>query len=183
MEFPGINLTPEALKLRTQADALEGEVTRVYNMIEAVDLGRAVLVGIDRDKLVSVYRDMQAAHEVLEAKTFTPEVTMPPDRTMSLKGQQHDDHCATKELHDSKDWKPWTPSIEHNALLKMLNPLADPLYVIAKSDSVEHLYWSPKGWGPLASASRYGRDTVEATKEPKHEGFWMNLERAQELEQ
>jgi hypothetical protein len=77
------------------------------------------------------------------------------------------------------EWKDFPPHIE-----------AEPLYVIAKSDSIEHLYWclvdeherrDDGYWGALRYAALCLRSDVDANREPEG-GFWMPLERAQELE-
>jgi hypothetical protein len=110
------------------------------------------------------------------------------DSMTSPQGQQHDDHCAAKELHEWVDW-PATTDVEAKLAVNKglldgtISLSAEPRYVVSKSDSVEHLYWSPKGWTTLALATRYGHDTVTATPEPKNEGFWMDEARAQELEE
>lgn len=94
------------------------------------------------------------------------------------------------------EWKDWpaAPGFSQSELAKVLakthvlstEPMPEPLYVIAKSDSIEHLYYREIGdkaqWVPLALAGQYSLDTVRAMPEP-HDGFWMDLTRAQELEQ
>jgi hypothetical protein len=107
------------------------------------------------------------------------------DMQLSPKGQQHDDHCACKEIHE---WKTWPETLDIGIENGEIKPSPEaivgalvPLYVISKSDSIEHLYWAPKGWGSLKGASKYTASTVAATPEPK-EGFWMDYGRAEELE-
>lgn len=92
-----------------------------------------------------------------------------------------------------KDW-PIAQSYEPPEELRALTPAAEPaeepeqLYVIAKSDSIEHLYWGNVGpcednpmWGPIEDAMWYHRDEIANNPEPV-DGFWMPLERAEELE-
>lgn len=107
----------------------------------------------------------------------------------SRQGQQHDDHMAARELHEWKDWPPATNTETEafDASLASSDSIEEePRYVIAKSDSVEHLYYAERNfvssWVVLAFASQYGREAVTAMPEPQ-DGFWMPLERAQELEQ
>jgi hypothetical protein len=101
--------------------------------------------------------------------------------------RQHDAHMDTRDEHAHSEWKNFPPSDEIPAELLPAKVTRDR-YVIAKSDSVEHLYWDnewPRGWVRLGDATRYTKSEVLRAPEPPNEhehGFWMPLERAEELE-
>jgi hypothetical protein len=114
-----------------------------------------------------------------------------------MKDPQQNAHVDALDQHD---WKDWPKSQEYvsktdgvRAAAQALGiPVIDlpfaahsePLYVIAKSDSIENLFYRcPGEWVPLdRGADLYSRADVTNNPEPD-EGFWMTLERAEELEQ
>lgn len=102
-----------------------------------------------------------------------------------MKDPQHDDHCAAHELHAWKDW-PAADDTDAEPATAVTSEVSESLYVIAKSDSVEHLYYREGAgearWVILARAGHYARSDIASHPEPI-DGFWMTLERAQELEQ
>jgi hypothetical protein len=86
-------------------------------------------------------------------------------------------------LFDESMWKDWPPADEIPDGLTPSLPERQPRYVIAKSDSIENLYWNAttKAWATLAGCSVCPRCAVDVMPEPP-DGFWMPLERARELE-
>lgn len=81
-----------------------------------------------------------------------------------------------KEPQNDELWKDWPAA-----------PEPEPQYVIAKSDVIENVYWRAQPlmglpeWGTLANATRWTHADIDKNREPE-DGFWMTLERAQELE-
>jgi hypothetical protein len=100
---------------------------------------------------------------------------------------QHDEHC---KVFDDWQWDKWRERMRSNLNNHPVGPIGDIIehvdddrYVIAQSDSIEHLYWSnDDGFGSLDQATKFTRDELtEYGSEPVVDGFWMPLERALEL--
>jgi hypothetical protein len=116
-----------------------------------------------------------------------------------LKGD-HDEHVQTWDEQKWKDWPPSEPApaeakIALNSALEageITFEVTPDLYVISKSDSIEHLYWGFRGigpdlqdqysWGPLEGAFLYTPDERAKHLTDTFDGFWMTLDRAMELE-
>jgi hypothetical protein len=93
-----------------------------------------------------------------------------PHRCPSNHWNGGDDICEDCGAY-LNDWEDFPPAPE------------EPLYVICKSDTVEHLFWSNEdGFGDIASATRFtAAEMQEYTPPLLFEGFWMDYERAKEL--
>jgi hypothetical protein len=97
-----------------------------------------------------------------------------------LKGD-HDEHVQT---WDEQKWNDWPPAEEAHSEAEAVTPVVtDAYYVIAKSDSVENLYWYEldQDYGVLKEATCYLREEMNPDLCPV-DGFWMTLDRAMELE-
>lgn len=111
--------------------------------------------------------------------------------------KQHDAHCDAYDRYTF--WHEWPADhdeVAYRALIAQTGtePLRLPeqvtpredYYVIAKSDSIEPLYWSEahdaRPWVTLPGATRFSRRAMIDHGEPE-DGFWMPLERALELEE
>jgi hypothetical protein len=96
-----------------------------------------------------------------------------------LKGD-HDEHVQT---WDEQKWKDWPAAEEAHSEPEAVTPVVtDGCYVIARSDVIENQYVDELGnWNVLEHARHYTRARMIELGE-HHDGFWMTLDRAMELE-
>ena len=99
-------------------------------------------------------------------------------------GTQQDAHCDVFDKYLQDQWEDFPPDISEMTA-QVTTEVTQDMYVIAKSDSVENLYWGDwpvASWRSLLHAARYTREQIALNPEPL-DGFWMPLERAEELDQ
>jgi hypothetical protein len=97
---------------------------------------------------------------------------------------QHDAHVEAWGL---QPWEDFPPDAEE-VTPEVTPSVVENMYVIAKSDCIENLYWNEGwaeslSWAGLEMATHYTREDIAKNPEAHAEGFWMPLERAEELEQ